>query len=144
MQALFVLAALLGGAWSFVIYRRHERALAGRSFFVLRVNGAFQSGIGMACALMACSRFLGLVIGSDSLALEGPRGEMVRLITGMLIATTIPLVLVHLMAIGLMWKLKRRSAVAELGVAVLSWSIGALFIAGLELGPGFVPGLSGE
>ena len=144
MQALFVFAALAGGGWSLLIHRRHARVLPGGSFFVLRLNGAFQAGIGVVCAVLAMFRVIGLALGQDSLSLEGQDGEMARLLAGMSIATTIPLVVVHLMAIGLMWNLKRRPAVAELGIAVLSWSVGALGIAGLELGPGFVPGLSGE
>lgn len=141
MNAPALLALLAGGAFGFLVHRRHGRALPGGRHFVLRLNGALQAGVGVTCALLALSRVIGVAADLPVLGLEGEQGEWVRLIAGIVLATTIPLVIVHLLEVGYMWTLKNRTAVSELGIAILAWSIGALGVAGLELGPGFVPGL---
>jgi hypothetical protein len=143
MTALLVVALMLGASWAWKLHDLHVRALPGNSFFVLRLNGALQGFIGLAVGVLAGARGLGLVTGNSVLELGGQRGELLRFGASAALATSIPLVLVHLGAMFLALRWRRRPAVLALGFASGTWALGALCVAGLELGPGFFPRASG-
>ena len=134
-----LLALVLGAAWAWKLFRLHLSSLPGSSFFVLRCNGALQGLIGAGVGTLAVCRALGIAGDVAFLRLEGQREDLVRFGASAALATSIPLVLVHLVALLVAWRWRKRDAVHALGFASGSWALAALLVSGLELGPGFFP-----
>ena len=100
-----------------------------------------RSGAGV--GTLALCRAAGLASGTAFLQLEGQREDLVRFGASAALATSIPLVLVHMGAIVIAWRWRKRDAVQALGFAAGSWALAVLLVSGLELGPGFFPRSAG-